>query len=130
MLGVALSLAALRTLCVPVGSFRQALEQIAPGMTMARIVEILGEPNRICTHPDVGHLIVETDTIDAAGLADRTVERWVYSERRPRTPIPRLDDPECRALVGATELGFEAGGTLLWIARDVGREGLELGASR
>lgn len=130
MLGIALGLAALRTACVPVGSFREALAQVEPGMAMERVTGILGSPNTICIHPRVDHVVLESDAVDAVDLERRTRERWVYSERRPRPPIPRLEDPQCRAPIGATELGFDVDGRVVWIARDVGRREVEVESSR
>ena len=125
MVGVAAGLAVLRSVCVPVSSFRAALEQVHIGMSADSVKARLGLPNQVCILPDLAHLVTGSENRDPAELTARTRERWVYTERRPRPPIPRVDTPGCRAPAGATELGFDDRGRLLWMAREAGRTPLE-----
>lgn len=91
--------------------------------------EVLGEPDRICTHPTVAHLTVQAgDTAGVrAALARSTAERWEYSDRRRGGGAPvRVTDAGCRAPILAAELGFDAGGRLRWIVREVEQTPVEL----
>lgn len=123
MVGAAAAVALLRTLCVPVGSFRAGLDALAWGMTADSVVAVLGHPNRICTDPGVTHIPLSGPDSAAvrAALVAFTAERWEYRDRRPRRPIPRLADPGCRAPQLATELGFDDDGRLRWVIREVGQ---------
>ncbi len=116
----AAGVALLRTLCVPVGSFREGLDRLQWAMPADSVEAALGLPNRICTDAGVGHLDVRGE--DRGGLlealAAATAERWIYSERPPEGPVRRDPDPECRAPVLATELGFDSGGRLRWYVRE------------
>ncbi|HUP01831.1 MAG TPA: hypothetical protein VM737_09980 [Gemmatimonadota bacterium] len=116
----AAAVALLRTLCVPVGSFRAGLDRLTWGVPADSVVQVLGLPNEICTDPSLDHLDIRGS---GAGeledvLAAATAERWVYSERPPSRPVRRSDDPACQAPIMATELGFDAGGRLRWIVRE------------
>jgi hypothetical protein len=120
VLGAA-AIAALRLLCVPVGSFREGLAGLSWGMPADSVREALGDPNFVCTDPAVAHLKIsvspDTATVRRA-LAGATVERWVYARARPTTPVTRDPDPVCRAPVMATELGFDGAGRLRWYVRE------------
>lgn len=129
MVGAAAAVAALRTVCVPVGSFRQGLEEVRWGMPADSVREVLGEPDRICTHPTVAHLsLPAADSARVrAALVRSTAERWEYSDRRRGGgPPDRVVDPACRAPILATELGFDAAGRLRWIVREVEQTPVEL----
>ena len=115
------AIAILRMVCVPVGSFREALDDLAWGMPADSVVGILGEPNRICERGAVDH--VPLAGADTAALRDAlraaTAERWVYTRRGASRPIPRDTDPACRAPSIATEVGFDAAGRLRWYVREM-----------
>lgn len=117
----AAAVAALRFLCVPVGSFRAGLEELGWGMPADSVVARLGPPNRICATARVDHLLLpaEADTARLRRtLGEVTAERWVYTDRPPPDEPPRDDDPACEAPPAATELGFDAAGRLRWISRE------------
>ena len=120
VLGAA-AIAALRLLCVPVGSFREGLAGLSWGMPADSVREALGDPNFVCTDPTVAHLKIsvspDTTTVRRA-LAGATAERWVYARARPTTPATRDPSPDCRAPVMATELGFDGTGRLRWYVRE------------
>ncbi len=121
VLGAAL-IAALRALCVPVGSFRAGLDRLAWGMPVDSVRQILGDPNAVCTAPTVAHLTlsVSPDTARVRrALAGAPAERWVYSRRPPPDDAPRDAGPDCRAPVMATELGFDGQGRLRWYVREM-----------
>ena len=61
-----------------------------------------------------------------SALRTTTAERWVYTRREGRRPIPRDADPACRAPSIATELGFDADGRLRWYVREMDQTPLEL----
>lgn len=124
LLGAAAMVAALRFLCVPVGSFRAGLDELTWRMPADSVRAVLGEPNEICESGAVEHLSAGPDT--TAALARVTAERWVYSERSPRSPVPRSTDPACRAPFTATELGFDRQGRLVWLVREVAQTALEV----
>ena len=128
MIGFGLGVAILRTVCVPVGSFRSSVDRLEWGMPADSVLAILGLPNRICTHPTVIHLeLVDTDTAKLASVLERsTAERWVYAKRPPRRPVPRIADPGCRAPAGATELGYDDQRRLRWRLREAGRTSVEI----
>lgn len=119
LVGGAAAVAALRTLCVPVGSFREGLDGLAWGMTADSVRSVLGSPNRICVDPGIEHIDLRGDTERLrAALASATNERWVYSERAPDRPVVRDPGPDCQAPITATELGFDADGRLRWYVRE------------
>lgn len=128
MVAAAAAIAFLRMLCVPVGSFREGLASLTWSMPADSVVAILGEPNRICLGGDVDH--VPLTGPDTAALRDAlrasTAERWVYTRREGRRPIPRDAGPDCRAPSIATELGFDAGGRLVWYVREMDQTELEI----
>ncbi|HUP19764.1 MAG TPA: hypothetical protein VM778_07395 [Gemmatimonadota bacterium] len=126
LLAVALALALLRTLCVPVGSFRAALDELAWGMPADSVESLLGRPNRICLTPDAGHLTLPAG-VDPASVEGATAERWVYSERPPPDDTPRDAGPGCRPPPAATELGFDASGRLRWLVRETLQTPAEIG---
>ncbi len=121
LLGAAVVIA-LRSLCVPVGSFRAGLDNLAWGITADSVRSILGEPNVICTDPSVAHLrlSVSPDTLLVRRtLAAATAERWVYARPHPDEAVPRDNRPECAAPVMGTELGFDHDGRLRWYVREM-----------
>lgn len=115
------AIAILRMMCVPVGSFREALDDLAWGLPADSVTGILGEPNKICASGAVDH--IGLTGADTAALRDAlraaTAERWVYTRRGANQPIPRDRDPACRAPSIATELGFDAAGRLRWYVREM-----------
>jgi hypothetical protein len=118
---VAATIAILRMVCVPVGSFREGLEDLAWGLPADSVVGILGEPNRICANGAVDHVPLsgaDTTALRAA-LREVTAERWVYTRRGASRPIPRDSDPACRAPSIATEVGFDSEGRLRWYVREM-----------
>ncbi|MBW3661006.1 MAG: hypothetical protein KY397_05160 [Gemmatimonadetes bacterium] len=117
LVAVAAAVAALRILCVPVGSFREGLDRLDWGMSADSVRAVLGRPNRICASGAVDHVRVP-EGVDAAVLERVTSERWVYSERSPPDDPPRSPDPACRPAPAATELGFDAAGRLRWLVRE------------
>lgn len=120
LIGATIAVAALRTLCVPVGSFREGLDRLAWGLPADSVLGVLGPPNRICTDPTVSHLDLRGTGAEAVrrAIAGATTERWIYSERPPRGSAPRDPGPACQAPVMATELGFDATGGLRWVVRE------------
>lgn len=124
VLGAATLVAVLRFLCVPVGSFRAGLDELAWGMSADSVRAILGPPNEICASAAVDHLGAGPDSTGA--LARVTSERWVYTERPPDSPVPRSEDPACRAPFTATELGFDRSGRLAWRVREMAQTGVEM----
>ncbi len=123
IVGLGIAVAALRTVCVPVGSFKGAIDTLEWSMPSVRVVEILGEPNRICVTPSVAHL--EPSPGADPGLMERlaavTGERWIYHARPPKRPVPRRAGTTCHAGRAATELGFDRQGRLLWRVAETGR---------
>lgn len=117
--------------CVPVGSFRAGLDRLRWGMSGEQVVGVLGEPNRICERGTVDHVPLSRPDSAAvrAALAAHTAERWIYSRREPRRPVPRDPAPGCRAPATATELGFDRNGRLQWVVREMDRTGVELDPS-
>ncbi|HEU4463658.1 MAG TPA: hypothetical protein VFS53_01300 [Gemmatimonadota bacterium] len=128
MVAGAAAIAFLRTLLVPVGSFRDGLASLAWGMPADSVVAILGEPNRICTSGDVDHVpVAAPDSANVRrALRAGTAERWVYTRRGGRRPVPRDSSPGCRAPSIATELGFDARGRLAWYVREMDQTDLRL----
>jgi hypothetical protein len=124
----AAAIAFLRTVLVPVGSFREGLASLAWGMPADSVVAILGEPNRICLGADVDHVPLGAPDSAAVRRALRgtTTERWVYTRREGRRPIPRDAGPGCRAPSIATELGFDSRGRLAWYVREMDQTRLEI----
>lgn len=122
------AIAILRMVLVPVGSFRGGLDSLRWGMPADSLVEALGEPNRICLSGAVDHVpLTGPDTLAVRrALRDNTAERWVYTRRQARRPIPRDDDRGCRAPSIATELGLDAEGRLRWYVREMDQTGLRL----
>ena len=118
---LAAAIAILRMVCVPVGSFREALDDLAWGLSADSVVGILGEPNRICDSGAVDHISLSGADTTALREALRaaTSERWVYTRRGASRPIPRDLDPACRAPSIATEVGFDAAGRLRWYVREM-----------
>jgi hypothetical protein len=125
---VAATIAILRTILVPVGSFRGGLERLTWGMPADSVVDVLGEPNRICDSGRVDHVPLTGPDSSATRrvLREGTAERWVYTRRAGRRPIPRDPDPRCRAPSIATELGFDAAGRLRWYVREMDQTPLHL----
>jgi hypothetical protein len=128
LVGFGLVVAILRTACVPVGSFRSGFERLDWGMPADSVRAVLGPPNRICTYPTAAHLgLVETGAEEWVDALERnTAERWIYTKRPPRQPIPRTADPACRAPAGATELGYDDQRRLRWRLREAGRTAVEV----
>jgi hypothetical protein len=124
---VAATIAILRTILVPVGSFGGGLESLTWGMSADSVGDVLGEPNRICATGRVDHVPLTGPDSSATRrvLRDRTAERWVYTRRAARRPIPRDPDSRCRAPSIATELGFDAEGRLRWYVREMNQTPLE-----
>ncbi len=128
MLGVGVAVATLRTICVPVGSFRAGLDALRWEMPSDSVRAILGDPNWICTVPAVDHLDVRAPDSAAvrAALRATTGERWVYSRSEPRNPAPRVSDAGCRAPIMATELGFDRQRRLRWLVREMQQTPVQL----
>lgn len=128
LLGAAAAVAILRTVCVPVGSFREGLANLRWGMPADSVVQILGDPNRICAGADVDHLaLAGPDSADLrAALRRSTAERWIYTRREGRRPIPRDSGPGCRAPSIATEIGLDGGGRLRWVVREMDQTDVEI----
>ena len=112
---------------VPVGSFREALASLSWGMPADSVADVLGEPNRICASGGVDHVPLSGPDTAAVRSALRlaTAERWIYTRREGRRPIPRDADPGCRAPSIATELGFDASLRLRWYVREMDQTALE-----
>jgi hypothetical protein len=124
----AAAIAFLRTVLVPVGSFREGLASLAWGMPADSVVAILGEPNRICEDGHVDHVPLSGPDSSAVrrALRESTAERWIYTRRGGRRPIPRDSGPDCRAPSIATELGFDSRGRLAWYVREMDQTPLEI----
>ncbi|MEJ2153639.1 MAG: hypothetical protein P8Y29_12045 [Gemmatimonadota bacterium] len=92
------------------------------------VLAVLGPPNRICMNPTATQLEpVERSASELLGVLERnTAERWIYTKRPPRQPIPRTADPACRAPAGATELGYDDQRRLRWRLREAGRTPVEI----
>ncbi len=92
------------------------------------VLVVLGPPNRVCTHPTAAHLgLIETGATELVGVLERnTTERWIYTKRPPRKPVPRTTDRACRAPAGATELGYDDQRRLRWRLREAGRTPVEI----
>lgn len=114
--------------CVPVGSFREGLTSLTWGMHSDSVAATLGEPNRICASGDVDHVPLSGPDSAAVRRALRrsTAERWIYTRREGRRPIPRDSGPDCRAPSIATELGFDGRGRLAWYVREMDQTRLEI----
>ena len=84
---------------VPVGSFAEGMDRLQWGMPADSVVALLGEPNRICVSDAVDHVRLSgPDTFAVRrALREHTAERWVYTRRGARRPVPRDTDPGCRA---------------------------------
>lgn len=125
---MAATIAVLRMICVPVESFRAGLDELRWGMSREEVVAVLGEPNRICDSGRVDHLALSGPDSAAVrrALAERTAERWVYSRREPRRPVPRDPGPGCRAPSIATEIGLDAEGRLRWVVREMDQTPIEI----
>lgn len=113
----AAAIAALRTACVPVGSFEEGLDRLAWGMEADSVVSVLGRPNRICATSSVDHVRFPAG-VDPAAVEAVTAERWAYERRSPPDDPPRSTDPACRPAPASTELGFDARGRLRWLVRE------------
>jgi hypothetical protein len=126
--GAGASIAILRTILVPVGSFAEGMDRLRWGMPADSVVAALGEPNRICVSGAVDHVPLSgPDTLAVRrALREHTAERWVYTRRGARRPVPRDTDPGCRAPSIATELGFDAAGRLRWYVREMDQTDLRL----
>jgi hypothetical protein len=122
------SIAILRSILVPVGSFAEGIDRLRWGMPADSVVAALGEPNRICASGAVDHVSVSgSDTLAVRrALREHTAERWVYTRRAARRPVPRDTDPGCRAPSIATELGFDDAGRLRWYVREMDQTDLRL----
>lgn len=129
LVAVAIALAALRTLCVPVGSFRAGLDELRRGMPADSVEALLGGPNRICLAPDLQHLDLPGG-LDREALAATTAERWIYSDRPPPDDPPRIEGPDCRPPPAATELGFDRAGRLTWLVRETLQTPVEVDPGR
>lgn len=125
LVAVAAAIAALRLLCVPVGSFREGLDRLDWGMPADSVATVLGRPNRICASASIGHVRLP-DGVDAMAVEAATAERWVYSDRSPPDDPPRDPDPNCRPAPAATELGFDESGRLRWMVRETMQTAAEL----
>lgn len=127
-MGAAAGIAILRMLLVPVGSFPEGLASLEWGMPSDSVVAVLGEPNRICASGAVDH--VPLSARDSANvrraLRESTAERWLYTRREARRPVPRDADPGCRAPSIASELGLDAEGRLRWYVREMDQTALEI----
>jgi hypothetical protein len=125
---VAATIAILRMVFVPVGSFREGLARLTWEMPADSVVGVLGEPNRICASGAVDHVSLSGPDSLAVRLAlrENTAERWVYTRRASRRPVPRDPDPDCRAPSFATELGLDADGRLRWFIREMDQTPIEL----
>jgi hypothetical protein len=126
--GAGASIAILRMILVPVGSFAEGMDRLRWGMPADSVVAALGEPNRICVSGAVDHVPLSgPDTLAVRrALREHTAERWVYTRRGARRPVPRDTDPGCRAPSIATELGFDAAGRLRWYVREMDQTDLRL----
>lgn len=113
---------------VPVGSFAEGMDRLRWGMPADSVVAALGEPNRICASGAVDHVPLSgPDTLDVRrALREHTAERWVYTRRGARRPVPRDTDPGCRAPSIATELGLDAERRLRWYVREMDQTDLRL----
>lgn len=127
-MGAGASIAILRMILVPVGSFAEGMDRLRWGMPADSVVAALGEPNRICVSGAVDHVPLSgPDTLAVRrALREHTAERWVYTRRGARRPVPRDTDPGCRAPSIATELGFDAAGRLRWYVREMDQTDLRL----
>lgn len=128
LVGAAAGIAILRMLLVPVGSFPEGLASLEWGMPADSVVAVLGEPNRICASGAVDHVPLSApDTANVRrALRESTAERWVYTRREGRRPVPRDPDPGCRAPSIATELGLDAERRLRWYVREMDQTALEI----
>jgi hypothetical protein len=113
---------------VPVGSFAEGMDRLRWGMPADSVEAALGEPNRICVSGAVDHVPLSgPDTLAIRrALREHTAERWVYTRRAARRPIPRVTGPGCRAPSIATELGFDAQRRLRWYVREMDQTDLRL----
>ena len=127
-MGAGASIAILRMILVPVGSFAEGMDRLRWAMPADSVVAALGEPNRICVSGAVDHVPLSgPDTLAIRrALREHTAERWVYTRRGARRPIPRDRDPRCRAPSIATELGFDDAGRLRWYVREMDQTDLRL----
>lgn len=127
-MAAAATIAILRMILVPVGSFRDGLESLTWGMPADSVVRVLGEPNRICASGGVDHVPPTGPDSSAtrSALREGTAERWIYTRRGAHRPIPRDPGPGCRAPSVATELGFDADGRLRWYVREMDQTPLAL----
>lgn len=127
-MGAGASIAILRMILVPVGSFAEGMDRLRWEMPADSVVAALGEPNRICVSGAVDHVPLSgPDTLAVRrALREHTAERWVYTRRGARRPIPRDTDPGCRAPSIATELGFDAAGRFRWYVREMDQTDLRL----
>lgn len=127
-MGAGASIAILRMILVPVGSFAEGMDRLRWEMPADSVVAALGEPNRICVSGAVDHVPLSgPDTLAVRrALREHTAERWVYTRRGARRPVPRDTDPGCRAPSIATELGFDAAGRLRWYVREMDQTDLRL----
>jgi hypothetical protein len=128
LVGAGASIAILRMILVPVGSFAEGMDRLRWGMPADSVVAVLGEPNRICASGAVDHVpLAGPDTLALRqALREHTAERWVYTRRGPRRPIPRDTGPGCRAPSIATELGLDAERRLRWYVREMDQTDLRL----
>jgi len=126
--GAGASIAILRMILVPVGSFAEGMDRLRWGMPADSVVAALGEPNRICASGAVDHVPLSgPDTLAVRrALREHTAERWVYTRRGARRPVPRDTDPGCRAPSIATELGIDAERRLRWYVREMDQTDLRL----
>ena len=120
-MGAGASIAILRLILVPVGSFAEGMDRLRWAMPADSVIAALGEPNRICVSRAVDHVPLSgPDTLALRrALREHTAERWVYTRRAARRPVPRDTDPGCRAPSIATELGFDAYRRLRWYVREM-----------
>jgi hypothetical protein len=119
--GAGASIAILRMILVPVGSFEEGMDRLRWEMPADSVVAALGEPNRICVSGAIDHVPLSgPDTLAVRrALREHTAERWVYTRRGARRPVPRDADPGCRAPSIATELGFDDADRLRWYVREM-----------
>lgn len=127
-MGAGASIAILRMILVPVGSFAEGMDRLRWGMPADSVVAALGEPNRICVSGAVDHVPLSgPDTLAVRrALREHTAERWVYTRRGARRPVPRDTDPGCRAPSIATEIGLDAERRLRWYVREMDQTDLRL----
>lgn len=105
----------------------RAVERLDLMDDQARVTRLLGTPPAQCPTGSLAHLRERfpTGTPPAAveqvlaRLVGETAERWVY-------PRERGERPGCTPRRGATEIGFDREGHVLWFVPVTGRMALEV----